>query len=196
MERSTVISVLIVVGLGGLVLWWYMRTPATTGAVQAVPGNCGTGVMGSIGNFIKGHVDRKNSVAPLVAQGYTKIPAAQVAPITDIAGKLSPSGWVEKKIGDFFCDVSIPSFTAIKNAIVNTGKQVASTSSTFGQSQLEAGTVGPVKSLGSAADNLIHGNFGDAAGDVAHSVVDGPKAAVTATYNVGKDAYNTVKGWF
>jgi hypothetical protein len=201
MERSTVISLLVVVGLGGLVLWWYMRAPATeTGAAQTLPGNCGSGVMGTIGNFIKGHVDRKNSLAPLVAQGYAKIPAAQAAPITNIAGKLSPSSWLESKIagpvGDFFCEFSIPSFSAIKNAIENTGKQVVSTSTSFGTSQLAAGTINPVKSLGSAADNLVHGNFGDAAGDVAHSVYDGPKAAVTATYEAGKDAYNTVKGWF
>lgn len=186
MERSTVVALLVVVGLGGLVLWWYMRTEVpVTG--QEVPSNCGSGVMGSIGQFIKGHVDRKNSLAPLVGQAYTKVPASSLSGITNVAGKLSPSNWLESKVGDkvgnFFCNFSLPSLGSIANAVQN---KVIAPAQTFGTANLAAGTVGPVKSLASAGSNLVHGNFGDAGTDVYHSVVDGPKTAVTSTYNALK----------
>lgn len=179
------ITLLIVVGLGGLALWWLCRQPTATGAAQTLPGTCGGGVMGSIGQFIKGHVDRKNAVAPLVVSAYAKVPPNQAAGLTNLAGQVSPSGYIEGKIGnavgDFFCKLSIPSFGAIANAVANTGQKVVNKSTTFGQSQLEAGTVGPVKALGSAGNNLVHGNFGSAASDVAKSVYEGPKSAVTST---------------
>jgi hypothetical protein len=143
--------------------------------------------MGSIGQFIKGHVDRKNSVAPLVGQAYTKVPASSLGGITSLAGKLSPSNWLEGKVGNavgnFFCDASLPSLSGMANAINNHGIQPGVT---FGKENLAAGTVGPVKSIYSAGSNLVNGNFGDAGHDVYHAVIDGPKTAVTSTYNVIK----------
>jgi hypothetical protein len=201
MEKSTVVTLLIVVGLGGLVLWWYTRQAAAPSATQGLPPSCGSGVMGSIGNFIKGHVDRKNSLAPVIGQTYTKAPAAVLKPITDIAGKLSPSGYVEQKVGnavgDFLCSISLKSLSQIGNAALNAGSFAAKegtkavttgvkVSTSFGTSQLKAGTVGPVGSIYNAGDNLVHGNFGDAATNIKDSIIDGPKSAVTSTYNALK----------
>jgi hypothetical protein len=191
MEKSTIITLLIVVGLGGLALWYFMSDATSVGA-QPVPDNCGGGVMGSIGKFIQGHTDRKNTAAPYVAQMYTGAGASTVKPITDIAGKLSPSGYAEKWIGDkvggWFCDAKLPGWGEVKDW----GAGVTSANTSFATGQLKAGTVGPVKSLYSAGSNLVHGNFGDAASDIYHSAADGPKAAYNATKDLAKAI---IPGW-
>jgi len=188
MEKSTVITLLIVVGLGGLALWYFMSDATPVGA-QPVPDNCGGGVAGSIGKFIKGHTDRKNAAAPYVAAYFGAGSSAK--PITDIAGKLSPSGYAEKylgdKIGDWLCDMKLPGWGDVSAAARTVYGTAIEPGVTFGTSQLSAGTVGPVKSLYSAGDSLVHGNFGDAGKSVAKSVYEGPKAAYDATKNLLSD---------
>lgn len=193
MERSTVVALLLVVGLGGLALWYFMRDTTGTGA-QPVPDSCGGGVMGSIGKFIKGHSERKNSVAPLVIGQYTggAISGGNAKTVAGIADKLSPSGYAEKylgdKVGSWFCKVSLPGWGEVKDW----GSGVTSANTSFATGQLAAGTVGPVKSLYSAGSNLVHGNFGDAATDIYHSAADGPKAAYNATKDLAKAI---IPGW-
>lgn len=182
MERSTIIALLVVVGLGGLV-WYLMIKSDDASGGQPLPKSCGTGMMGDIGTFIQGHVARKNALAPTVASKFG-VPAGTAAPITAIAGKLSPSGWLEQKIGDWICDASFPSASTIASNVYNTAIKPGVT---LGTSQLKAGTIAPIKSLYSAGSNLVHGNFGDAAGDVAKSVYEGPKAALSATKNLLSD---------
>lgn len=191
MEKSTVITLLIVVGLGGLALWLFLSdSSSSTPGAQPVPDSCGSGVFGGIGSFIKGHVDRKNNVAPLVAQKYG-VPAQSAGQLTAIAGKLSPSNWVEGKIGntvgDWFCKASLG-----WNDVETWATGVHSSATNFGKSNLAAGTVGPVKSLYSAGDNLVHGNFGDAGKDIAKSVYEGPKAAYDTTKDLAKAI---IPGW-
>jgi hypothetical protein len=194
-ERSTVIALLVVVGLGGLAWWWFARQTTTGTGAQTVPG-CGSGVMGSIGNFIQGHVDRKNALAPTIAGKYTGLSAGTVKPITDIAGQLSPSGYVEKFIGDkvggFFCNAKLPGWGEITKGIGDYGVGFQKESVEFGTTNLAAGTIGPVKSLYSAGGNLVNGNFGAAGKDVVNSVINGPKAAYETTKDLAKAI---IPGW-
>ena len=192
MERSTVIALLVVVGLGGVVWWWFARQTTGDGA-QPVPDNCGSGVMGSIGKFIQGHTDRKNAAAPVIAAKYG---ISGAKPLTDIAGKLSPSGYAEKWIGDkvggWFCDAKLPGWGEIKDATLGYGVGFKDESIKFGTTNLKAGTIAPVKSLYSAGSNLIHGNFGAAGSNVVDSVINGPKAAYNATKDLAKAI---IPGW-
>lgn len=65
---------------------------------------------GGVGGFIKGHVDRKNAIAPTVVSKYTGLGSSSASGIAGIAGKLSPSGYVESfvgdKVGDALCNLS------------------------------------------------------------------------------------------
>jgi hypothetical protein len=88
-------------------LYFSTQTPATVPA-----GQTGEGIgpqCGGIGGFIKGHVDRKNAVAPTVVQKYTGIDKGTAATITKYANELSISnkveGFVGEKLGDALCNL-------------------------------------------------------------------------------------------
>ena len=185
---KTVEVVLIAVGLGALIIWWTRRNAQPDPQVETGPTDpCGGGVLGTIGGFIKGHVDRKNTVAPLVASAYVKAPPAQLAPLTNIAGKLDVSQYAEKyigdKVGNALCSMSIPSISAILGTAGGKIQTATSGGVKLGTEQLKAGTIAPATDLYHAGTAIARGDIGGAATAVGKSIVDGPKAAYTSTKN-------------
>jgi hypothetical protein len=187
-------AILVLAGLGALAWWWLRRQGDTSSNVTQQAGDgCGNGVLGTIGSFVKSHVARKDAIAPYVAQGYAKIPAAQAAPLTSIAGKLSPSGYVEKylgdKVGTAICDLKVPSLSAIVGTVTSKVGTTTRAAGTFGEEQLKAGTIAPATDLYHAGQDIARGDVSGAAGSVVHSATGGVTTAYHSTVGFVKSLF-------
>jgi hypothetical protein len=101
---------LVLVGLVVL-YFWSNSGPSLPAGIASADGTPPPGAgCGGVGGFIKGHVDRKNAIAPTVISKYTGLPGGTAKSIAGVAAKLSPSGYVESfigdTVGDALCNVS------------------------------------------------------------------------------------------
>ena len=125
MEKSTVATLLIVVGLGGLVLWWYLNGNTTSPLVQNVPANpCSStgeqvigGTISAVGKFYS-----KGAVNTSPTQTCIGLSAAAKGTAKGVAGFLSNHTTTKSLV------LLVPNtFDAPINAVshpVNTGKGI------------------------------------------------------------------------
>ncbi len=85
--------------------FWSQKAPTLPAGIAPSDGTPPPGKgCGGVGGFIKGHVDRKNAIAPTVISKYTGLPGSISSPIASVAGKLDVSGYVESYVGDIVGD--------------------------------------------------------------------------------------------
>jgi hypothetical protein len=160
----------IAIGVAGAAALYFLfagsaSAALTPGASAPAPSSSDCG---SISNFIGGHVDRKNAIAPLVASKYTGLPPSVTKPFTDVAGKLDLSARVEnaidKPLASALCHVSV------KQAVTSTIKAASNPAATIASKLPGSKYTTAVLDPGAAISASGHGTAGKIVGVLTNPV--------------------------
>lgn len=171
-----------------VVLYFYSKSgPTLPAGIAPADGTPPPGPgCGGVGGFIKGHVDRKNALAPTIVSKYTGLGGGTAKSIADVAGKLSPSGYVESfvgdKLGDALCNLSPLDAAAAGAKFVGKELAVGASYAVKGAKALGSFTLSAASNPLSSATGLATkaANASTAATNLASSITD---RGVNAVYS-------------